>query len=120
MGQIYFDLFLYGGNRSKIYYLYINRYFKGQIHWGGWQGMLGLVTQSANSRLPEFSDKSLNFGTVVPAPFIRETINMLPANRREQRERRTLINRAIAFWRPLPAAAHTPSAAARARAPAPV
>jgi S1-C subfamily serine protease len=74
--QIYFDLFLYGGNSGgPIYYYYTNRSAKGVTHLGIWQGILGLVTQQVQSR--EFADKPLNFGVIVPAPFIRETIHLL-------------------------------------------
>jgi hypothetical protein len=78
--EIYFDLFINGGNSGgPIYYSYTNRLFKGQVHLGGLiQGILGLVTQEAHSSRPEFFDKTLNFGVIVPAPFIRETIRLLP------------------------------------------
>jgi S1-C subfamily serine protease len=74
------DVFLLGGNSGgPVYYSYTNRFFKGEPHLGGlWQGILGLVIQEVNSALPEYSDKSLNYGAIVPSPFIRETIELLP------------------------------------------
>jgi hypothetical protein len=48
------------------------------VHFGLVQGLLGLVIQEVHSSLPGFTDKALNFGIVVPAAFIRETIEMLP------------------------------------------
>jgi hypothetical protein len=77
--RFYFDVFLFGGNSGgPVYFSYVNRLFKGQIHLGVEQGILGLVIQAANSSLPEYTDKALNFGVVVPAQFIRETIDSLP------------------------------------------
>jgi S1-C subfamily serine protease len=78
--QISLDLFILPGNSGgPVYYSYTSRFFNGQSHLGGlWQGILGLVIQEASSRLPGYSDKSLNFGLIVPAPFIRETIELLP------------------------------------------
>jgi len=81
IGQIDFDLLLYGGNSGgPVYYYYTNRVFKGEMHLGRFQqGVLGLVTQESRSRLPEYSDKPLNFGVVVPASIIRDTISLLRA-----------------------------------------
>jgi hypothetical protein len=78
--QISLDLFLYAGNSGgPVYYLYVNRYFKGTIHSTGYQGMLGLVTQEARSTLRgEYFGKPLNLATIIPAPLIRETIALLP------------------------------------------
>jgi hypothetical protein len=77
--QFGFDIFIYGGNSGgPVYYSYVNRFFKGQLHFGLVQGILGLVIQEVHSSLPGFADKALNYGIVVPAAFIRETIEMLP------------------------------------------
>jgi hypothetical protein len=77
--SIVFDLFLYPGNSGgPVYYIYDNRIMKGGTHIGRWQGILGLVIQQANSALPEFADKPLNLGVIVPAYFIRETLSKLP------------------------------------------
>jgi S1-C subfamily serine protease len=79
IGRIDFDLFIYPGNSGgPVYFSYANRVFKGQVHFGLNQGILGLVIQENHSALPQFADKPLNYGIVVPAPFIRETIDMLP------------------------------------------
>jgi hypothetical protein len=59
-----------------VYYSYSNRTFKGAIHFGVAQGILGLVIQQANS--PEHADSPLNLGVVVPAVFIQETLDRLP------------------------------------------
>ena len=81
IGRIDFDLFIYPGNSGgPVYFSYSNRVFKGQMHLGMFnQGILGLVIQETHSAIPQFADKPLNYGIVVPAPFIRETIDMLPA-----------------------------------------
>lgn len=77
--QIYFDLFIYGGNSGgPVYYSFSNRVFKGGVHLGVSQGILGLVIQQAHSSIPEFATSPLNLGVVVPAAFIRETLDRLP------------------------------------------
>jgi hypothetical protein len=74
-----FDLFLHGGNSGgPVYYSYSNRTFKGAIHFGVAQGILGLVIQQASSPAPEHVDSPLNLGLVVPAVFIQETLDRLP------------------------------------------
>jgi len=81
IGRIDFDLFVYPGNSGgPVYFSYSNRVFKGQMHLGmSNQGILGLVIQETHSAIAQFADKPLNYGIVVPAPFIRETIDMLPS-----------------------------------------
>ena len=72
------DLFLYPGNSGgPVYFTFVNRVYKQQIHLGIEQGILGLVIQESRSNLPEFRDKPLNLGVIVPAAFIRETIDLL-------------------------------------------
>jgi hypothetical protein len=74
--EIYLDLFIAGGNSGgPVYFSYANRVIDGRTDHRRYQGILGLVTQEAKSQL--FSDKSLNFGVIVSAPFIQETINKL-------------------------------------------
>jgi hypothetical protein len=75
-----FDAHVLNGNSGgPVYYTYVNRLFKGQLHFGVGQGVLGLVIQDVRSLLPEFVNRELDYGIVVPAQFIRETIAMLPA-----------------------------------------
>jgi len=77
--NIVFDLFLYGGNSGgPVYYSYSNRTFKGAIHFGVAQGILGIVTQQATSPEPELANSPLNLGLVVPAVLIQETLDRLP------------------------------------------
>jgi hypothetical protein len=72
------DLFLYPGNSGgPAYFTFVNRFYKGQIHLGVAQGILGLVIQESRSTIPEFKDKPLNLGVIVPAAFIKETIDQL-------------------------------------------
>lgn len=72
------DLFLYPGNSGgPVYFTFVNRAYKKQIHFGVEQGILGLVIQESRSNLPEFKDKPLNLGVIVPAVFIKETIDLL-------------------------------------------
>jgi hypothetical protein len=42
------------------------------------QGLLGLIIAAENSTLREYAGTSLNYGVVLPAQFIRETIDSLP------------------------------------------
>jgi S1-C subfamily serine protease len=77
--SIVFDLFVHGGNSGgPVYYSYSNRTFKGAIHFGVAQGILGLVIQQASSPAPELVNSPLNLGLVVPAVFIQETLDRLP------------------------------------------
>jgi hypothetical protein len=77
VGRFDFDVFINPGNSGgPVYYSFVNRLFKGQLHFGAAQGILGLVIQEGHSR--EFADKPLNYAVVVPAQFIQETIEMLP------------------------------------------
>jgi hypothetical protein len=53
------------------------------------QGVLGLIIQADRCNLPAFGEKYLDFSVILPAPFIRETIGVLPkipqpANRASQ------------------------------------
>jgi hypothetical protein len=76
---IIFDLFLYGGNSGgPVYFVYNNRLILGSTYIGQRRGILGLVIQQAASKIPEFADKPLNLGVIVPAHFIKETIALLP------------------------------------------
>jgi hypothetical protein len=81
--QLEYDVHVLNGNSGgPVYYTYVNRFFKRQLHFGVAQGLLGLVIQEAHSILPEFVNRDLNYGIVVPAQFIRETIDMLPPTTR--------------------------------------
>ncbi len=73
-----FDGLLYGGNSGgPVYFHYENRYLQDRTHFGFDQGILGLVVQQINSSIPEFADKQLNYGVIVPAQFIKETLDNL-------------------------------------------
>jgi hypothetical protein len=74
-----FDAHILSGNSGgPVYFTYVNRVFKGQLHFGVGQGLLGLVIQEGHSMLPEFANRDLEYAVIVPAKFIRETIDMLP------------------------------------------
>jgi|SRR5579871_586924 len=75
-----FDAHIFNGNSGgPVYFTSVNRFFNNQIHFGVARGILGLVTQERHSVLPEFANRDLNYGVVVPAKFIRETLDMLPS-----------------------------------------
>ncbi len=79
VGSIVFDLLLYPGNSGgPVYYIYDNRIMRGGTHMGRWEGILGLVSEQEKSTLPEFSDKPLDLGVIVPAYFIKQTLDKLP------------------------------------------
>jgi hypothetical protein len=74
-----FDAHVFNGNSGgPVYFTSVNRLFKNQVHLGVARGILGLVTQERHSNLPEFAQRDLDYGVVVPAQFIRETLDMLP------------------------------------------
>lgn len=80
--QIELDIYLLPGNSGgPVYYSFSNRIFKNQVHLGLYQGLLGLVIQTEHSALPGLADKDLNFGVILPGPFIRQTIDLLPPKR---------------------------------------
>ena len=75
-----FDAHVFKGNSGgPVYFASVNRLFKNQVHLGVAAGILGLVIQERFSLLPEFANRDLDYGVVVPAKFIRETLDMLPA-----------------------------------------
>jgi hypothetical protein len=75
-----FDAHVFNGNSGgPVYFTSVNRLFKNTVHFGVARGILGLVIQERHSLLPEFANRDLDYGVVVPAKFIRETLDMLPA-----------------------------------------
>lgn len=75
-----FDALIHVGNSGgPVYFYYENRQYGGGTHIGYERGVLGLVIQQINSAIPDFRDKPLNYGVIVPAQFIRETLAQLPA-----------------------------------------
>ncbi|MGO9306864.1 MAG: hypothetical protein ACLP3R_24705 [Candidatus Korobacteraceae bacterium] len=75
-----FDAHVFNGNSGgPVYFTSVNRFFKNAAHIGAARGILGLVIQERHSLLPEFANRDLDYGIVVPAKFIRETLDMLPA-----------------------------------------
>ncbi len=74
-----FDAHVFNGNSGgPVYFTSVNRLFKHTVHFGVARGILGLVIQERHSLLPEFANRDLDYGIVVPAKFIRETLDMLP------------------------------------------
>jgi hypothetical protein len=74
-----FDAVLYDGNSGgPVYFYYENRRYGDSAHLGFVRGILGLVIQQINSAIPDFNDKPLNYGVIVPAQFIKETLDKLP------------------------------------------
>jgi len=83
-----FDAHVFNGNSGgPVYFTSVNRLFKNTMHFGVAHGILGLVIQERHSILPEFANRDLDYGIVVPAKFIRETLDMLPPPPPEPGER---------------------------------
>ncbi len=75
-----FDAHVFNGNSGgPVYFTSVNRFFKHSVHLGVVQGVLGLVIQEGHSILSAFANRDLDYGVVVPAEFIKETLDMLPA-----------------------------------------
>lgn len=74
-----FDAQIFPGNSGgPVYFHFENRQFGGATHIGSEQGLLGLVIQEIDSGIPDFKDKPLNYGVIVPSQFIKETLDKLP------------------------------------------
>lgn len=73
-----FDFRIFPGNSGgPVYFVDRNRVYGGATHLGETiQFLAGLVTQQVNSTV--FKDKDLSLGVVIPAEFIRETLDLLP------------------------------------------
>lgn len=73
-----FDFRIFPGNSGgPVYFADRNRLYGGATHVGETiQFLAGLITQQVNSTI--FKDKDLSLGVVIPAVFIRETLDLLP------------------------------------------
>jgi hypothetical protein len=77
--QWVFDAHIFNGNSGgPVFFISVNRFFQHSVHLGVVQGVLGLVTQEGHSKLPEFANRDLDYGVVVPADLIKQTLDMLP------------------------------------------
>jgi hypothetical protein len=75
-----FDVHVFGGNSGgPVYYTFVNRFFQHSLHFGVNQGVLGLVVQEGHPPASEYANRDLDYGVVVPAEFIKETLDLLPA-----------------------------------------
>lgn len=81
-----FDFQVFGGNSGgPVYFIGLNRYYKGAVHLGKVRFIIGLVSkeiilEEQVSSLTEISLKRhpLSLAEVIPAIFIKETIDLLP------------------------------------------
>jgi V8-like Glu-specific endopeptidase len=73
-----FDFRIFPGNSGgPVYFADRNRMYGGATHVGEViQFLAGIITQQVNSTI--FKDKDLSLGVVIPAEFVRETLNLLP------------------------------------------
>lgn len=77
--QFLFDFTVFGGNSGgPVYFVYYSRQVGTEQTFRKINYIVGLITEQAFSPFPEFRDKPLNIGVVVPAQFILETIELLP------------------------------------------
>ena len=77
--QFLFDFTVFKGNSGGPVYLVSSiRAYGGTRSIEPLQYIMGLITELGFSSVPEFRDKPLNIGVVVPSQFILETIELLP------------------------------------------
>jgi hypothetical protein len=77
--QYLFDFEVFPGNSGgPVYFSYSTRYMHGHTKVGHEERIVGLITEQRFSPFPEFADRPLEIGVIVPAHFISETVNMLP------------------------------------------
>lgn len=76
----YYNFHVYPGNSGgPVFFSYANRTVHGTTMLGTtYQGVIGLVSQQANSTLPETQGAPLDISIIVPGSFIREAIALLP------------------------------------------
>jgi hypothetical protein len=76
--HIYFDFRVFEGNSGgPVYFVDHDRVYGGTTHLGETvQFVLGLVTSQLESRV--YNNQFVELASVVPAPYIREAINLLP------------------------------------------
>jgi hypothetical protein len=76
-----YDVLIYPGNSGgPVYFNFENRSINNAVHVGQTdRGILGLIIQQVHSSIPEFADLPLNWAVIVPAQFIKETIDKLPS-----------------------------------------
>ena len=67
-----------GNSGGPVYFTFANRVYRGGTHIGVQQGVIGLVIQQENSRLPGYEGAQLDISMIVPSSFIIETIALLP------------------------------------------
>lgn len=77
-GNILFDFNVFPGNSGgPVYFVSSNRFYENTTHLGQIiQFVVGLVTAQVGSLA--HNNQMINLGSVVPASFIRETLDMLP------------------------------------------
>jgi len=77
-----FDFMVFPGNSGgPVYFSYeVGRKIGINLRFdtAGIRGILGLVSQQLFSSMPGVADEPLKLGVIVPATFIRDTIEMLP------------------------------------------
>lgn len=73
-GSFLFDFMVFPGNSGgPVYFAYETRRIGPAIKYGGLMGIIGLLSQQAS-----MGNEPLKIGSVVPATFIREAIELLP------------------------------------------
>ena len=79
VGTWIYDATMYEGNSGgPVYFTFENRLIHGETHFGMYQGILGLIGGRGPSKSSEVTDQPLSLSIIVPAIFIRETIDELP------------------------------------------
>jgi hypothetical protein len=67
-----------GNSGGPVYFSFPIRHVGAIIRSGPIEGVIGLESQKATSKLPEYANTELDISVIVPSSFIIDTINMLP------------------------------------------
>jgi hypothetical protein len=79
MKTFYYNFHVFPGNSGgPVYFSFSNRVFGGATNIGTEQGILGLVIQQLNSKLPGHETEQLDMAVIIPSSRIAETIALLP------------------------------------------
>jgi hypothetical protein len=74
------DMLIFPGNSGgPVYFYFENRLYGNLFRAGAERGVLGLVTEEIHSVMPLFAKTPLAYGIIVPAEFIRDTMDLLPS-----------------------------------------
>lgn len=84
--RFYYTFHVFPGNSGgPVYFSYLNRNYGGSLHVGQMiMGIVGLVSQQENSRIPRYAEADMDIAVVVPSAFIKDTVSLLPTSPPDQ------------------------------------